>query len=77
MKLIKTDQSGRSLIKTHHYPTRNKELPCHPRVKRNQYSLSFLVKGLQCIEPFLGRTREQSTLKGYVNSRKKEIFITG
>ena len=74
---IKSDSSGMSLEKDHRYPTRSKSLPNRPVVNKKNYMNSFLMKCLQCVEPFLAITDCCENLHQYVKKRKANIFDPG
>ena len=46
-KVITEDSKGQTLMKTHGYSTRNKNMPNLPRVRSMKYQSSFLSKGIK------------------------------
>ena len=74
---ISTNETSKSLKKTHDYHTWQKDLVNLPKVQNNKYSKSFLCATIRHIQPLLFITKDSYNLRHFVFKYKKRLFATG
>ena len=72
--MLNTDSKEKSLVKTHPYPTRTKNVPNLPRAQNKAYHTSFLVKSIKEYEKLPLELRESKTLSGFIRKAKKRML---
>ena len=72
--MLKTDSKEKSLVKTHPYPTRTKNVPNLPRTMNKAYHTSFLVKSIKEYEKLPLEMRESKTLSGFIRQAKRKML---
>ena len=72
--LLKTDSKDRSLVKTHPYHTRTKNVPNLPKAMTKSYHTSFLMNSIKEYEKLPLELRECKTLSGFVRHVKKKML---
>ena len=71
--LIRTDQVGKTLNKTHRYGTRNKKLPNTPVSRTNLYKNSFLTNCVKSYSTFLVTTADSTNIHMFVRNCKQKL----
>ena len=74
-QLFKTDNKGNSLLKTHNYSTRSKDIPNLARMQTKQYIDSFLTKCIVDYQTLPIATRKSKN-KTLFNKNLKEIILS-
>ena len=73
-ELMTQDASGQSLLRTHQYNTRKKNIPKTPKYRNKDYTNTFLVKAIQSYQSLSNEIRSQKTLKSFTHALKKTII---
>ena len=68
------DNRRQTLIKTHHYGTRNKIVPNLPKNMNKLYRESFLCKGPQSWLTLSVETKEKPSLKSFIKKCKETLL---
>ena len=63
-----------SLLKNHHYSTRNKNCPNVPRSTNSEYHCSFLASSIRNFVTLSLVTRKNSTFQLFMSNCKREIL---
>ena len=74
MELTKTDHKGATLIKQHHYSTRQKNCLNKALAKNTKYKKTIIYKGTSTFETLGVETRNKSSLQSFVIACKNELF---
>ena len=69
-----TSSTDESLIKTHPYGTRNKQIPNTPKIKTAQYQKSYLVRSLQEYQKLPREIKEAKSMTLFKKKIKKLIL---
>ena len=72
--LMKTDSNKKSLVKTHPYPTRSKNVPNLPTAQNKAYHASFLVQSIKDYDRLSTEVREIRTLPIFIRRIKKNLL---
>ena len=72
--MLNTDSKEKSLVKTHPYSTRTKNVPNLPRALNKTYHTSFLVKSIKEYEKLPLELRESKTLSSFIRKAKKRML---
>ena len=75
-KVMMSDVDNSSMIKTHGYETRQKNVPNRPKVKSKLYMDSFLYRSISCYSNWSREVREASSLASFVKLIKKKLLDT-
>ena len=72
--MLKSDSKNTSLVKTHSYQTRTKNIPNMPTALCKSYHASFLVQSIKEYERLPLELRESRTLSVCINQVKRRLL---
>ena len=70
--MLKFDSKKRTLVKTHPYPTRTKDIPNLPTAHNKSYHASFLVQSIKEYEKLPVELRRSKTLSRFISKAKSK-----
>ena len=73
-ELLTHDQNKQNLVKTHRYPTRNKNLPNKPKCTYKKYTNSFLCHWVNQYSELPVEIQNSGNIKIFVNRCKKRLL---
>ena len=72
--MLKSDSKEKSLVKTHSYSTRTKNIPNLPTAQNKAYHASFLVQSTKEYEKLPLEARESKTLSSFIGKIKAKMI---
>ena len=72
--LANHDQNDQSLLKTHPYQTRNKNLLNKPLAVQKAYKSCIVYKGTESLQPLKAETRSKPNLQSFARACKNYLF---
>ena len=72
--VMMSDVDNRSMIKTHAYETRQKNVPNRPKVKSKLYMDSFLYRSISCYSNWSWEIRDAPSLTAFVRLIKQKLL---
>ena len=72
--MIKSDSKEKSLVKTHSYPTRTKNIPNLPRAQNKTYHASFLFQSIKECEKLPLEVRDSKRLPTFIGKIKAKMI---